>query len=189
MDDSRASDDQLLAQIAQKNQSALAVLYDRYARIIYGLAFKSLRSVEESEEVVLDTFAQIWRIAERYDPTKSRPDTWLLMLARSRTLDRLRKLQRSQPLITSIDALEVPPKADDLDLLEAVCIKEKRSRVIAALQRIPKEQRIVLELAYYHGLSQSQIAAQTGMTLGTVKTRTRLGLNKLRAVLGTREEL
>lgn len=189
MDDSPASDDWLLAQIAQKDQSALAALYDRYARIVYGLAFKSLRSVEESEEVVLDTFAQIWRIAERYDPAKSRADTWLFMLARSRTLDRLRKMQRTQTATTSIEALEIQPKADDLDLFEAVFIRERRSRVLAALKLIPQEQRLVLELAYYQGLSQSQIAAQTGMTLGTVKTRTRLGLSKLRSVLGTREEL
>lgn len=139
--------------------------------------------------MVLDTFAQIWRIAERYDPAKSRPDTWLFMLARSRTLDRLRKLQRTQTGITSMDALEIQPKADDLDLFETVLLRERRGRVMAALKLIPDEQRRVLELAYYQGLSQSQIASQTGMTLGTVKTRTRLGLNKLRSVLGSRENL
>jgi RNA polymerase sigma-70 factor (ECF subfamily) len=183
MDDLPAADDTcLLARIAQKDQSALAALYDRYARIIYGLAFKSLRSVEESEEVVLDTFAQVWRIAERYDPQKGRADSWLFTLARSRTLDRLRRLKRGQ-MLTSLEALDIQPKADDLDLFEAVSIRERRGRVLAALRLIPEEQRTVLELAYYQGLSQSQISAQTGLTLGTVKTRTRLGLSKLRSAL------
>jgi hypothetical protein len=104
-------DTMLLTQIAVHNQSALSRLYDRYARIIYAIAFRSLQSAEDSEEVMLDVFAQVWRIANRYDPTKSRVDTWLFMLARSRILDRLRKLQRQTLAIGSvldIAAIQVP---------------------------------------------------------------------------------
>jgi RNA polymerase sigma-70 factor, ECF subfamily len=182
-------DASLLTRIAQRDQSALSALYDRYARIIYGLAFKSLRSVEESEELVIDVFAQVWRIAGRYDVQKGRADTWLFTLARSRILDRLRKIRSHKASTTvSMDALEIQPKADDVDLFEDVFVKERRSRVIAAMQTIPEEQRLVLELAYYQGLTQSQIAAQTGATLGTVKTRTRLGLSKLKSALGSKED-
>jgi RNA polymerase sigma-70 factor (ECF subfamily) len=180
----------LLTGIAQRDQSALSVLYDRYAGIIYGLAFKSLHSVEESEEVVLDVFAQVWKIADRYDVQKGRGDTWLFTLARSRILDRLRKIQRTKPAtMVSMDALEIQPKADNVDLFEDVFVRERRSRVMAAMQTIPDEQRLVLELAYYQGLTQSQIAAQTGTTLGTVKTRIRLGLSKLKSVLGSKEDV
>lgn len=180
----------LLTRIAQRDQSAMSALYDRYARIIYGLAFKSLRSVEESEEIVIDVFAQVWKIADRYDVHKGRADTWLFTLARSRILDRLRKIRRRQSSTTlSIDALEIQPQADNVDLFEDVFVRERRSRIIAAMQTVPDEQRLVLELAYYQGLTQSQIATQTGMTLGTVKTRTRLGLSKLKSALGSKEDL
>jgi RNA polymerase sigma-70 factor (ECF subfamily) len=190
MENFPADDASLLAQIAQDDQSALSTLYDRYARIIYGLAFKSLRSVEESEEVVLDIFAQVWRIADRYDTQKGRADAWLFTLARSRIIDRLRKIQRQRFSTTvSMDALEIQPKAENIDLFEDVVVRERRHRVMAAMKTIPNEQRSVLELAYYQGLSQRQIAAQTGLSLGTVKTRTRLGLGKLKTALGSEEDL
>jgi RNA polymerase sigma-70 factor, ECF subfamily len=184
------SDADLLAQIARQNQRALAELYNRYARMIYGLAYKSLRSVEDSEEVVLEVFNQVWRIAERYDPAKSRPDTWLFMLTRSRTLDRLRKLQRNNSLETvAIDGTEIQLPSSDVNPMAATVQAERRQRVLAVMQTIPKEQRLVLELAYFQGLSQSQIAAATGLSLGTVKTRIRLGLNKLKGCLGADQDL
>ncbi len=178
----------LLTRISQGDQAALSALYDRYAKIIYAFAFKSLRSVEESEEVVMDVFAQVWRIGDRYDAQKGRVDTWLFTIARSRILDRVRKLQRTQGATTfSIDALEIQPKADSVDLFEEAFIAERRSRMMAAMKTLPDEQRFVLELAYYQGLSHSQIAAQTGISLGTVKTRIRLGLNKLKSIVATED--
>ena len=178
----------LLTRIAQSDQAALSALYDRYAKIIYAFALKSLRSVEESEEVVMDVFAQVWRIGDRYDAQKGRVDTWLFTIARSRILDRVRKLQRTQGATTfSIDALEIQPKADSVDLFEEAFIAERRSRMMAAMKMLPDEQRFVLELAYYQGLSHSQIAAQTGISLGTIKTRIRLGLNKLKSILATED--
>ncbi|MCU0525040.1 MAG: sigma-70 family RNA polymerase sigma factor [Elainella sp. Prado103] len=186
MENSPAVDDvALLTRIAQQDQAALSQLYDRYARLIYSLAFKSLRSVEESEEVVLDVFAQIWRIADRYDARKGKGDTWIFTLARSRILDRLRKLQRSRSTPTiSMEMLEIQPKADGVDLFEEVLMRERREQVRAAMETIPDEQRRLLEMAYYQGLTQSQIAHQTGLPLGTVKTRTRLGLSRLKVALG-----
>lgn len=179
----------LITKIAQKDQSALSALYDRYSKIIYAIAFKSLKSAEESEEVVLDVFAQVWRIAERYDTQKGRVDTWLFTIARSRILDRLRKLQRTHASTTfSLDTTEIQPKADNIDLFESLFISERRSRVIAAMKKLPDEQRLVIELAYYQGLTQSQIAEVTGVSLGTVKTRIRLGLKKLQSIFVTEEE-
>ncbi|MEH2111908.1 sigma-70 family RNA polymerase sigma factor [Nostoc sp.] len=185
MDSSLVADDaSLLTRIAKHDQTALSQLYDRYAKIIYAVAFKSLRSVEESEEVVLDVFAQVWRIADRYDAVKGRADTWLFVLARSRILDRLRKLQRSQlssPVSTKLS--EIQTQYQSVDPIQEVLICERRDRVLSALKLLPSEQRLVIELAYYQGLTHSQIAAQTEMSLGTVKTRIRLGLNKLKSAL------
>jgi RNA polymerase sigma-70 factor, ECF subfamily len=181
-------DNTLLRQIADRDQAALSTLYDRYARIIYAISFRSLRSAEESEEVVLDVFAQVWRIADRYDPHKSRGDTWIFMLARSRVLDRLRKLQSRTPSSGEVlDIAEIQVSSSSVDPLDAAVVSERREQVLSILSQLPDEQRRVLELAYYQGLSHSEIAQSTGISLGTVKTRIRLGLNKLRSALGNGE--
>lgn len=183
MDCRPVSDDALLSQIAKHDQTALSELYNRYAKIIYSVAFSSLKSVEESEEVVLDVFSQVWRIAERHDTTKGRVDTWLFVLTRSRILDKLRKQARSQlssPVLTKLSEIETPTT---IDPTENVAIYERRRSVSNALRLLPSEQRQVIELAYYHGLSHSQISVQTGISLGAVKTRIRLGLNKLKSAL------
>jgi RNA polymerase sigma-70 factor, ECF subfamily len=177
-------DTRLLIQIANRDPTALSQFYDRYSRIIYAMAFRSLRSVEESEEVVLDVFTQVWRIADRYDASKSRADTWLFMLARSRMLDRLRKIQRCIPATGQVlDIEEIQVAADRVDPIDAAVIVERREQVMTLMNTLPKEQRLVLELAYYEGLSHGEIALKTGIALGTVKTRIRLGLNKLRSAL------
>jgi RNA polymerase sigma-70 factor (ECF subfamily) len=175
----------LLKRIAQQDQSALAQLYNRYARVIYAVAFKSLGSVEESEEIVLDVFSQVWRTAEHYDVTKGRVDTWLFMMTRSRVLDRLRSLQRTTKTQNASVKAEIQSIKVSVDPVEDVLTRERRTQVLAALSQLPDEQRLVIELAYYQGLTHSEIASQTGLSLGTVKTRIRLGLNKLRAALGT----
>jgi RNA polymerase sigma factor (sigma-70 family) len=174
----------LLTRIAQQDQSALSTLYDRYARVLYSLAFRILGSVEEAEEIVLDVFSQVWKLAGRYDPQRGRVDAWLFMLTRSRSLDRLRSLQRiSKAVESSTEAAKTIPQSQISDPTEDVLINERRDRVLSAMQRLPVEQREVIELAYYQGLTHVEIAAKTGKSLGTVKTRIRLGLNKLRQVL------
>jgi len=174
----------LLSRIAQQDQSALSTLYDRYARVLYSLAFRILGSVEEAEEIVLDVFSQVWKLAGRYDPQRGRVDAWLFMLTRSRSLDRLRSLQRINKAVeSSTEAAKIVPQTQISDPTEDVLIHERRDRVLSAIQRLPVEQREVIELAYYQGLTHVEIAAKTGKSLGTVKTRIRLGLNKLRQVL------
>jgi RNA polymerase sigma-70 factor, ECF subfamily len=173
----------LIQRTAQKDQTALAQLYDRYAQVLYGVAFASLQSAEESEEVVLDVFAQVWKTAYRYDPTKGRVDTWLFVITRSRILDRLRRRQRS---VKATAVLTRAAKVQSMQQLTAVDTEpflEHREQMLAALQQLPPKQRQVIELAYYQGLSQSEIASHLGVSIGTVKTRVRLGLNKLKTAV------
>jgi RNA polymerase sigma-70 factor (ECF subfamily) len=178
------NDTLLIQQIIQREQAALSELYDRYARIMYAVAFKMLGSAEESEEVVLDVFSQVWNTAESYAKSRGRVDGWLFMMTRSRTLDRLRVRQRQAKVVSaSTEAVQVQAnRSTDLPE-ENLLLQERRDRIVAALAKIPDEQRLVIELAYYSGQSQSEIAAQTGLSLGTVKTRIRLGLSKLRGIL------
>jgi RNA polymerase sigma factor (sigma-70 family) len=181
--DAARSERVLVERIAQQDQTALSELYDRYARIIYSTAYKSLCSIEEAEEVVLDVFAQVWRNAAGYDMSKARVDTWLFMMTRSRVLDRLRSMQRKIRKATAfVEVVEM--RSSSPDPVEDALITERRSQVCAALEQIPAEQRQMIELAYYQGLTHREIAEQTGISLGTVKTRIRLGLNKLRVALG-----
>jgi RNA polymerase sigma-70 factor, ECF subfamily len=170
----------LIDRIIQKDRSALSALYDRYARVVYSVAYRSLGSVEESEEVVMDVFAKIWTTADRYNADKARVDTWILMMARSRVLDRLRSKQRRHKLTEAIVVEDLPTNANDSSAdLE---LADRRTQILTALATLPPEQRQVLELAYYGGWSHREIAEQTGMALGTVKTRIRLGLEKLRSI-------
>jgi RNA polymerase sigma-70 factor, ECF subfamily len=169
----------LIQRIIQQDRSALSVLYDRYARVVYAVAYRSLGLVEESEEVVMDVFAKIWTNAASYDTAKARVDTWIFMMTRSRVLDRLRSKQRRSKVTEAIAVFELPTTTDTSLDLE---ISERRTQVIAALGCLPVEQRQVLELAYFGGWSQREIAEQTGLALGTVKTRIRLGLEKLRSM-------
>ena len=171
---------QLVTQIAAGDRNALSQLYDRYSRMIYAIAWKSLNSVDDCEEVVLDVFAQVWKIADRFDADKGSVDQWIFTLARSRIIDRLRKIQRLNKVNTAIARKEIEFPTISVNPLEAVEIAERQQQVLAALSQIPPEQRQVIEMAYYKGLTHTEIAAATGLSLGTVKTRLRLGLSKLR---------
>lgn len=181
---SPSEDAALMQRIAQQEQAALGLLYDRYARVMYSLAYKMLGTAEEAEEVVLDVFSQVWRTAERYDSQRGRTDSWLFLLTRSRSLDRIRRRQRKAKVIEAATiATKVSLTTSGITPEEDLMINDRRQQVIRALAQIPPEQRQIIELAYYQGLSQSQIAKQTGISLGTVKTRVRLGLSKLKKLL------
>lgn len=176
----------LVRRAARRDQGAISALYDRYGGVAYGLAYRMLGSRPDAEEVVVDAFAQAWRLAERYDAGKSRVDGWLLMMVRSRALDRLRARARDLRLAEAAFAhAETEPVVEiqgpDQDLLLA----ERRRAVREALGALPEAQRRALELAYFQGLSQTEIAEATGEALGTVKTRMRLGLGKLRDALAS----
>jgi RNA polymerase sigma factor (sigma-70 family) len=172
----------LLHQIVDRQQAAVSLLYDRYARIIYTIAFKILGLQEESEEVVVDVFNQVWRSATSYNPSKARVDTWLFMITRSRALDRLRTLGRNRKVnLACANAAILSPQAHTPE--ENLLISERCDRLRTALNKLPSAQKEALELSYYRGLTHAQIAAATGKSLGTVKTRIRLGLSKLKSIL------
>jgi RNA polymerase sigma-70 factor, ECF subfamily len=164
----------LIQRIVERDRSALFELYDRYAQIIYSVAYRSLDSVEESEAVVMDIFTQIWRNTDRYKSNKTRVDTWIFMMTRTLILDQIR---RKQPSDKSIAAFELSTK---VDVKLELGIAARRSQVLTILASLSKKQRQVLALAYYRGWSHREIAEQTGMALETVKICIWLSLEKLR---------
>jgi RNA polymerase sigma-70 factor (ECF subfamily) len=169
---------------ASGNGAALAALYDRHVRGVYSLALRVVADEADAEEVVQEVFDQAWRQASRYDPARGTVAAWLLNMARTRAIDRLRA-RRARPDRGGQDAehswSELPaPAVDPLDALDAA---RDAARVRQALQQLPLIQRVAIELAYFEGLTQTQIAARLEEPLGTVKTRIRLALMKLRDAL------
>ncbi len=173
----------IVRRIAEQDQTALTLLYDRYARIIHAIAYRILKSSEESEEIVLDVFTQVWRSAKSYSSQKGRVDTWLFMITRSRSLDRLRSHARFHKVVAVAENELILKSLVDSPEEDAL-IQERIGYVKSCLESLPQEQKLVLEMAYFGGLSHSEIAMETGISLGTVKTRIRLGLKKLREAIG-----
>jgi RNA polymerase sigma-70 factor (ECF subfamily) len=177
-------DDALVQRMAAGDEQALGALYDRWVDVVHAVVARVLRTPDDVEDVVEETFWQAWRQAERYDRARGSVQTWLLTIARSRSLDRIRTLRRrrEEPLDGDeghVVAQQVATSDPGLDAEAA----ERRRIVTSALAALPPEQREALELGYYGGLSQSEIAERTGRPLGTVKTRMRLAMQKLRSQL------
>ena len=180
--DERLADQAALARLARGDQSALAELYDRHARPIYSLALRILREQSDAEDIVQEVFAQAWNQAARFDTSRGAVAAWLLMMARSRAIDRLRA-RRSRPETASdAEAVERMPDAavrQDLQLLSS----EQVGMLKTALNGLPAPQREALELAYYEGLTHTEIADRLSEPLGTVKTRIRQAVIRLREAL------
>ena len=179
----RARDEAVLvARIAAGDEAALGDLYARYAPVLLGLARRVLGDTADAEEVLQEVFIHAWRRAGRYDPERSSVSTWLALITRSRAIDRLRS-RRSADRTAEAARQDSPLEHESPRATGTVLIRERRARIAAALADLPPEQRRVLELAYFGGMTQSEIAAATGIPLGTVKTRTLLALKKLRESL------
>ena len=181
-----ARDASLLDAVARGDERAFAEVYDRYASILFGLLLRILHSRAEAEDVLQEVFLQVWQQARAFDAARGRPFTWLVTLARSRAIDRLRAVEsRDRAALRSAEegaaAAETTETADD-----AAARSEQGEIVRRALAELPAEQRQALLLAYLGGMSQSEIAAAEGLPLGTVKTRTRAGLKKLSELLRNR---
>ncbi len=177
----------LILRVAQGEEQALAALYDRTAAQVYGLVLRVVKDPIIAEEVTLDVYMQAWRQASQFNPKRGKPIVWLAVVARSRAIDRLRtgkKERESRENLDSVDNLV----ADKGNPEESSTYSQQCRVIQEALDSLPIEQRQVIELAYWGGMSQNEIAAQTGEPLGTVKTRVRLGMMKLRTVLGPLEE-
>jgi len=172
----------LIAKVAQGDQSALGELYDKTSRLVFGLVLRIVLDSSTAEEVTLDVYNQVWKQAGTYSAERGTPIAWLLTIARSRAIDRFRSGRQEQQRREPLDVATGQAAAGDSPEQQSA-MSEQREIVRSALKQLSTEQREVIELAYYQGLSHSEIAAQLGQPLGTVKTRTRLGMIKLRELL------
>jgi RNA polymerase sigma-70 factor, ECF subfamily len=172
----------LVELVATGDQSALAMLYDTTNRLIYSLILRVLGDVSSAEEVLVDVYTQVWRQAASYDANRGAPLAWMATIARSRAIDRLRSGWQDQRRKEPLDVLGDAP-ANAASPEETTAAAERQRFVREALNLLTPEQREVIELAYYSGLSHSEIAEKLKQPLGTVKTRTRLGMMKLREAL------
>jgi RNA polymerase sigma-70 factor (ECF subfamily) len=179
------SDNDLLHAIQRGDESALAALYDRYGAILFGLAVRIVSSRPEAEDVVQQVFLQVWNRAGDFDEARGRVFSWLVTLARSRAIDRLRALgvrSRAVETATQSQPREAAPTGE-----AAVLRGEQRELIRQVMETLSAEQREVLILAYFEGLTQTEIAERSNTPLGTVKTRMRNGLMKLRQALKGRD--
>lgn len=180
--ESRQADQASLARIARGDQTAFAELYDRHARLVYSLALRILQDGADAEDIVQEVFAQVWAQAARYDASRGAVAAWMLTLTRSRAIDKLRAKRVRPEAAADASAAESvvdSAAAQDLELLSA----EQVTRLQRALKELPDAQRIALELAYYEGLTHVEVASQLNEPLGTVKTRIRQAVMKLREAL------
>jgi RNA polymerase sigma-70 factor (ECF subfamily) len=184
-EEAQIDDVALLKAIAGKDEKALSQLYDRYRVVLFGLLVRILNNREEAEDVLQEVFLQVWRRARDYDVDRGRPFTWLVTLARSRGIDRLRSVA-SRERVAAASARD--PVEETSDAIADAVRSEQRGIVTSALSQLPEEQQRPLVLAYFDGLTQSEIADRLGAPLGTVKTRMRTGMLKLREVLGGKSQ-
>ena len=176
MDDLR-----LVREMATGKPAALGAFYDKWSGRVYAVAVSIVREPADAEEVVEETFLQAWNQAARFDEARGRVASWILNIARSRSLDRLKAVKRRREVSgESSDVAEYPDSADPAG---EMILTERSDAVRAALEKLPSVQRETLEMAYFGGLSQTEIAESTGQALGTVKTRMRLAMQKLREQL------
>jgi RNA polymerase sigma factor (sigma-70 family) len=173
------TDEAVLARVAGADEGALAELYDRFGRVAYGLALRILRDPALAEDAVQDAMLGVWRTAASFDERRGKASTWILTLVHRRAVDVVRRedRRRAQPLD---DAPVASTQATD----ETAAVRSQRRAVQAALAQLSPDQREALELAYYGGLSQSELAERLGVPLGTVKSRMFAALSKLRDLLG-----
>jgi RNA polymerase sigma factor (sigma-70 family) len=173
------TDEEVLERVARADEAALAEAYDRFGRVAYGLSFRILRDAALAEDAVQDAFLTVWRTAVSFDPRRGKAATWIMTLVHRRAVDVVRRedRRRAQPLD------DAPPGTGETTD-ETAAVREQRRAVQAALAQLSPDQREALELAYYGGLSQTELSERLGVPLGTVKSRMFAALAKLRDLLG-----
>ncbi|HZT75732.1 MAG TPA: sigma-70 family RNA polymerase sigma factor [Vicinamibacterales bacterium] len=180
MDVDVRADVALVHRIVSRDERAVGELYDRHSRLLYGLILRVLRDRAEAEEVLQEVFLLVWTRAETYDVALGSPAAWLVRVARNRAIDRLRA---NAVRLRAVESAPDPPpvRADDPET--RATLTEQQRAVVRALDALPSDQRVLIEQAYYLGLTQSELAEKFKLPLGTVKTRVRSGMQTLRQQL------
>jgi RNA polymerase sigma-70 factor (ECF subfamily) len=177
------NDRELLARIAQRDTAAFAQLYDQFSRILFSIAHQILRDPAQAEDVLQEVFLQVWNRASDFDPELGKPLTWVVTLTRNRAIDRLRAAKRTDRLLEAATE-EAQARSDDApDSATALMQLEAATRIRNALAQLPKQQRQAIELAFFRGLTQTEIASALKEPLGTIKARIRRGMLQLRQFL------
>ena len=179
------SDEQLIAQVARGDTAAYETLYDRYCSAVMGLALKITGDRSLAEEVVQETFWRVWRKADLFQTQRGAFTSWFFGITRNLSIDVLRRQRTQIQPVEETDAERIIEQAVDptTDVPEAAWLREKHQQMQAAIATLPNEQRRVIEMAYFRGLTRQEIAQATGEPLGTIHTRARLALQKLREEL------
>jgi RNA polymerase sigma-70 factor, ECF subfamily len=173
----------LIQQVAKQDRDAFSQLYDRFSTLVFTLAMRMLKARSDAEDLLQEVFVQVWRQAQNYSAERGSPEAWIVNIARSRAIDKIRSIRRMQKSFVLTDD---PARAESPENVESSSVEsETRLAMNSALANLPDMQRKVLELAYFDGLTQSEIADRLAEPLGTVKTRMRSGIQKLREILGT----
>jgi RNA polymerase sigma-70 factor (ECF subfamily) len=171
----------LIQQIAQRDREAFSQLYDSCSSLVFSLAMRMLKVRSDAEDLLQEVFVQVWRQASNYSPERGSPEAWIINIARSRAIDKLRSIRRMEQSFVLTDD---PARAESSDNVEnSAAESEAKMAMSSALVNLPQAQRRVLELAYFDGLTQSEIAARLNEPLGTVKTRMRAGIQRLREIV------
>lgn len=181
-------DTQLLAEIAGRSQEALSALYDRFSKLLYGLILAIVRDTDDAEDILQEVFIQVWKCASTYQPALGSPKTWLVRLAHNRAIDLLRSKRHRQKQmevrdVTEEGAMELQAAHAEEGTWNQTVAREQTGFISTALSRLPREQQILIELAFLQGYSHQEIARNTGLPLGTVKTRIRSAMQALRTRL------
>ena len=186
----QATDEELVALLATRDIEAFETLYDRYGTLVYSTVLRVVKDVHLAEDTSQEVFLRIWRRSDRYIPERGRFVSWLLSVARNEAVDQVRSRgRRWRHEVTSEEPERVLPAGDSHDPALMAELADERQRVRQVLAKLPAEQRKAIELAYFGGYTQQEIAALLSEPLGTVKTRIRLGMQKLRVLLTPEVEM
>lgn len=176
-----SSDVDLIRRVSNHDEAALSLLYDRYRTILFGLLIRILNNRSEAEDILQEVFVQVWQQAQNYNAERGKAFTWLVTIARCRAIDRLRSLKTRTQAVEKSNASN--PLYTDSKFEQNLFLRARRKSVRTALSQLPENQRSLLLMAYFEGCSQQEIADRTKVPLGTIKTRMRVGMTKLRETL------
>jgi RNA polymerase sigma-70 factor, ECF subfamily len=174
----------LIQQVAQQDREAFSQLYDRFSTLVFTLAMRMLKVRSDAEDLLQEVFVQVWRQAQGYSAERGSPEAWIINIARSRAIDKIRSIRRMEKSFVLTDD---PARAESSENVESSAAEsETRLMMNSVLANLPQTQRKVLELAYFDGLTQTEIAERLAEPLGTVKTRMRSGIQRLREIVSSR---